>query len=348
MSNIGEVLATARRASGLSQADLAQSVGITQAALSRYEHNLRSPDEAVLDLIAHELGVTAELLRRADRVRGAMAVDAHMRRRATAKATVWKRLEARLNMLRLHAHKIFEEVDLHTEQTLPQFDPFEVRPGDAARLLRMQWRMPVGPVRNLVQWMEGAGCLIIEEDFGTTRVDALSQWIDGHPIVLVNVKSPTDRKRLTLAHELGHLCLHSIDIADDIEADANTFAAEFLMPTETIRPQLRNLTLGKLHDLKREWQVSMQSIIERAYGLNLIAPSQRTSLYKRFSAAGWRTSEPLSDQLLPEIPQLSGRIGQAMTGQGMTPEEIATLTGYAADRTDNPFLVPSATHLRVV
>ena len=117
-------------------------------------------------------------------------------------------------------------------------------------MVRMQWRMPIGPVRGLVRWLEAAGCLVIEEDFGTTHVDGLSQWIDDHPIVLLNSAAPTDRKRLTVAHELGHLTLHSRDISDDVEGDANAFAAEFLMPSETIRPQLRKLTTGRLHDLK--------------------------------------------------------------------------------------------------
>lgn len=37
MSDLGEVLTTARRASGKTQGELAEAVGITEAALSRYE-----------------------------------------------------------------------------------------------------------------------------------------------------------------------------------------------------------------------------------------------------------------------------------------------------------------------
>lgn len=45
------------------------------------------------------------------------------------------------------------------------------------------------------------------------------------------------------------------------------------MPEAEIRSQLRKLDLGKLQDLKREWGVSMQALIERAYGLNLLTPA---------------------------------------------------------------------------
>ena len=126
----------------------------------------------------------------------------------------------------------------------------------------------------MTQWLEAAGCLIIAEDLGTSRVDGLSQWIDDYPIIMVNSSAPTDRFRLTVAHELGHMVLHSAFPAlNDMESEANAFAAEFLMPEDVIRPQLRNLKIGRLLDLKREYGVSMQALVERAYHLSLLSPS---------------------------------------------------------------------------
>ncbi len=336
MSDLGDVLVTARRAKGLTQEELAHKAGVTQGALSRYESNLRSPDDEVVERLANALDVTPSLLLRGGRLRGAMAVDAHMRRRATAKATVWRQLEAQLNMYRLHAHTLFEEVSLLAEQTIPTFDPFETTPEDAARLTRMQWKLPVGPVRSLIGWLESAGCLVLESDFMTARVDGLSQWVDDHPLVYVNRRSPTDRKRLTLAHELGHLILHSESMTNDPEGEANRFAAEFLMPDEVIRPQLRNLSIGHLSDLKREWMVSMQALIERAYSLGTLRQGDRTNLYKRLTARGWRTNEPLSDQLPQEVARLPEDIGEALLQRGLRASEIDSLAGYVRT-TDNPF-----------
>ncbi|WP_345606361.1 ImmA/IrrE family metallo-endopeptidase [Pseudonocardia adelaidensis] len=241
---------------------------------------------------------------------------------------------------------LFEEVSLHAEQIVPRFDPVETLPEDAARLARMQWRIPVGPVNDLIGWIEPAGCVVIEEDFDTARVDGLSQWVGDHPVVLLNRSSPTDRKRLTLAHELAHLCLHSVEVTEDMEAEANRFAAEFLMPAEMIRPQLRNLTLGRLYDLKREWGVSMQALIERAYSLKVMTPTQRTSLYKRFSSMGWRTREPISDELPQEHPRLARHIGGVLVEKGLTADEIARIAGYAETEV-HPFQ-PAAPRLRTV
>ena len=336
--SLGEAIATARRARGLTQAALAERVGLTQAALSRHENDLREPTEPLLEEIADALGLAPGLLRQADRMGGALAVGAHMRRRATAKPTVWRRLEAQLNLYRLHVERLLDEVDLRADQTIPWLDPFEYEPAAAARLLRMQWRMPAGPVRNLTGWMENAGCLIFGADFATNRVDGLSQWRGPYPVVMLNTSAPTDRRRLTLAHELGHLCLHSQGVPDDVEADATAFAAEFLMPEETIRPQLRNLTIGRLHDLKRVWGVSMQALIERSHQLGAIGARERTNFYKRFSALGWRTGEPLSNELAPEQPRLVAEIGRTLLDRHKSRRDVAAILGYAADNPDNPFL----------
>ena len=346
MNGLGVVLETARRAQGLTQERLASLSGVNQEAISRYERNLREPDDATLDALGNALNVTASFLRDAGKVRGAVGVDAHMRRRKTAKPSDWKRLEARLNMHRLHARRVYEEIAVRTEYRVPAFDPGEADPVAAARFVRSQWRMPTGPVRELVAWVESAGCLVVEEDFGTTGVDGLSQWIDEIPIALINVTMPADRKRWTLAHELGHLCLHTREPGDAAEDEANAFAAEFLMPRDLIRPHLRNLTLGKLVDLKREWAVSMQALIERAWGEGLITAQQRTNLYKALSAKGWRAREPYADSVAREHPNLAFEIGAALGARGLTSQELAEVVGFARADTQHPFVRP--TRLRVL
>ena len=330
MTALGEVLETTRRARGLTQADLAERAGITQAALSRYENGLREPEIDALQRVADVLGVTVLFLKQAGRARGGMAMDAHMRRQATAPPGTWRQLEARLNVYRWHASHLFEEVSLRAEQHVPTLDPLEVTPEHAARFVRAQWRMPAGPVRCLAQWLEAAGCLLFGEDFGTGRVDGLSQWVGDHPVILYNDVAPTDRVRLTLAHELGHLVLHAAATSvDDVETEANAFAAEFLIPAEVVRPSLRNLKIGRLLDLKREYGVSMQALVERAYHLDLLSCTQRTSMYKMFSAKGWRTREPGSEDIARERPVLAQSIGQSLSARGLSPQEVASIAGFS-------------------
>ena len=81
----------------------------------------------------------------------------------------------------------------------------------------------------------------------------MSQRIDGMPVLFfVNVDSPADRVRYTLAHELGHMVLHTTDLKDDaaMEDEADEFAGAFLLPAEEIRPQLRRFDLPHLANMK--------------------------------------------------------------------------------------------------
>ena len=348
---LGEVLSTARAATGWTQERLAKQAGVTQAALSRYENDLRRPDPETLEKLAGALGVTGGLLERAALMRGGLALHAHARQRASASVRVWQKAEARLNILRLQMHRLLGMIDLDVPNTLLQLDPLDYEPEVAARLTRAQWGMTMGPVRGVTGWMESAGCVVLEWDFGTPRIDALSQWVDEYPVVMVNSALPTDRQRLTLAHELGHLVIHGdpVHLSSDaeVEREAMKYAAEFLMPAHVIRPDLRNLSLGKLSDLKRYWMVSMAALVERAHNLRTITDATRISLYKALSARGWRKREPLSEQLPPEQSSIPALIVEELYKLRYTAGEIAEFGGFA-DEERAARVLPLRRGLRVI
>lgn len=347
MNSLGTVLETARRSKGFTQAQLAEIIGTTQPSIQRYEKDIREPDGETFLAIATALGVTAEFLHHASHPESAMAMNAHMRRRASAPAAIWRRLEAELNMSRWHISSLFEEVSIQASLHMPQFDPEEFTPERCAAMVRMQWRLPLGPVRNLVSWMESAGIIVIEKDFGSSKVDGLSQWAGDHPVIIVNSIAPTDRKRLTLAHELGHLVMHMHAVGDDLEDEANAFAAAFLMPEETIKPDLRSLKLGKLVDLKREWGVSMSALVERAFQLGTMLKDERTKFYRDLSRRGWRTHEPASDELAPERPRMTEAIASSLFEANLSASDVARIIGFASPSENDLLKFPSRS-LRVV
>ena len=125
------------------------------------------------------------------------------------------------------------------------------------------------------------------------------------------------------------------------------------MPAAAIRPDLRNLDLGRLHLLKRQWGVSMQALIERAHHLGTLAPAKRTSLHKALSKRGWRTKEPLSDELPPEQPSLVVRLIDALSDAGTTQSETRSIAGIAETASSVPpfaqhALAPAVHHLTAV
>ncbi|WP_309079859.1 XRE family transcriptional regulator [Zhihengliuella sp.] len=326
-SNVGDAILVLRRAAGITQEELAARLNITQATLSRYENNLRAPDDDALAALAKVFGVTERFLQHDFTLQGAIAGDAHMRRQKTTKPSDWKRVESRLNALRMHSNFLLERVPLRPRNFVIQVDPFEHTPQEAATMLRASWRMPIGPVRGLYRWIESAGVVIVEEDFGTHRIDGMSQWAGDHAVIILNAGLPTDRKRLTAAHELGHLVMHSSYVDPDVEDQANAFAAEFLMPEPAIRPQLNSLSLGKLADLKREWGVSMQAIFERAYRLGKATVEDRHKFYRQLNSRGWKTREPFSEDVPPEVPQLADAVANKLKGSGLSRKEIIGLIG---------------------
>lgn len=346
MSSLGEVIITGRIAAGMTQEQLANAIGVTQAAMSRYENDLREPEPETVEGIAAALGVTTRFLERTSRPAAALAVDVHMRRRATAKPTVWRQMEAQLNMLRMHSDFLREEVALASSLTMPGFDPFTTDPTDAARMTRSQWRMPSGPARSIIRWIEAAGSVVLMTDLGSQRVDGLSQWTADHPVIVVNAANPTDRIRWTLAHEVGHLVLHREDTTDDMEREADAFAAEFLMPELLVRPELANLTLGKAVDLKRQWGVSVAALIQRAHQLGVLTDARRTSLFKQLSARGWRVREPASEEIAPEKPELLDHIATHLRERGLNDNEVAHMAGYRS--ADINRLMPGSPRLRAV
>jgi Zn-dependent peptidase ImmA (M78 family) len=51
--------------------------------------------------------------------------------------------------------------------------------------------------------------------------------------------------RWTLVHEIGHILMHRFP-TDNMEREADEFAAEFLLPAKDVKPQLYDLTLPML------------------------------------------------------------------------------------------------------
>ena len=113
-------------------------------------------------------------------------------------------------------------------------------------------------------------------------------------LFFVNPDVPADRLRHTLAHELGHMVLHTITLKSDeeMEDEADAFAGAFLLPADEIRPQLRRFDLRQVANLKGYWKVSMAAIAVRASRLNLITPYQSKMFWIEMGKLGYRRREP--------------------------------------------------------
>lgn len=299
-----EMLALAREVRGLTQADLAEQVGVDQSQISRYERGVTSVSASELDNLADALAFPRDFFFREGKRPGAGTGEILHRRRKSVSATTLKEIDALSYIYWLSIRELLDPVDARTPYTIPTYrvPEFNNDIESIARRVRKDWEMPRGPVDNMIGRLEDASSVVFVNDFGTDQIDETVLWIrPTPPIIVINSRSPGDRLRFSLAHALGHLVMHQGLIpADEMEEEADRFASAFLMPAADIEPDLQVVTIEHMLQKKRKWRVSMQALIHRARDIGAISDRRYRSLFQMLSRAGYRKTEPFP--LEPERP----------------------------------------------
>jgi Zn-dependent peptidase ImmA (M78 family) len=233
----------------------------------------------------------------------------HFRKRAKLGSKALARIGALINIRFQHISKLLRSYERPIEKPIPRFDLDEtgLTPEKVAERARGYWMIPRGPIANLAGLIEEAGGIIVLCRFGTNLLDGISFRSEGMPpLFFMNRDVGGDRFRFSLAHELGHMILHSVPKDDEkMEDEAHRFAASFLMPAAEIRPYLANPKLSALGRVKAYWKVSIKSLIKRAHDLKLITDNQYRWLNVQYSKA-FSTGEPVEVDL--EKPSLLRRM----------------------------------------
>lgn len=291
-----EMLILARETRGFTQSELAEVTSISQGNISKYESRLLNVSEEHLQKIASVLEYPEPFFYQPDQLYSFGSHCTYHRKRQTMPVKELKVLLAQINRLRIHIARLLNGVELEHENQFPRLD-IEDYDGDVekiAQITRKNWKLALGPIKNLVGAIESAGGIVVRESFGTRKLDAISQLAPGlPPIFLINADMPGDRVRLTLAHEIGHIIMHHLP-TENMEKEADQFAAEFLMPSHDISPDLTSLTFANLARLKSYWKVSMAALIVRAYETGKISQRQYRTLFEQMSKNGYRLNEPVS------------------------------------------------------
>lgn len=226
-------------------------------------------------------------------------------------------------------------------------------PEEAAELLRNYWGLGTRAIENIVHEAEQHGIIITTFGTSTDDIDAFSQMVDAkgnqfHLIGYSNNKTSAARIHFDIAHELGHICLHSWneDIEDlpkeefrERENEANRFAAAFLLPEESFRKDAERspLSLPYYKQLKRKWKVSMAAMIRRSYSLGLITRDQYQNLIRVMQRRGMRKEEPLDDELITASPALLRTAVLLLLSENVfSPKEFVDELSYSYDLSLTP------------
>jgi len=177
---------------------------------------------------------------------------------------------------------------------------FRNSPQEAAMALRLAWGMGLGPAPNLVQMAEAHGIRVLGIPLEDVKVDAFSFWsAEGRPFIFLSRVKTAERSRFDLAHEIGHLILHS-DVTRteestdrQIEHEANIFAAEFLLPTESLRAKLSNPpSLNTLMKIKITYGTSAIATARSIYDAGVLSDWGYRQMLAALTTRGFHQGEP--------------------------------------------------------
>ncbi|WP_182875077.1 helix-turn-helix domain-containing protein [Microbispora sp. H10670] len=294
----GTRLTQARRLAALTKKEVAERVGVSPAAVGQYEAGVTRPRPDLVPLLAEVLAVPSAFFlpgRPHGKLDGSMAhfrslrsTRAYQRAKAVAFVEqVWELTYALEKRVRLPFVDLpgFAGGEVDSGTALPR-DPV-----GAARALRAHWGLGAGPVSHLVRHMESRGIVVVfpRADEDAVTVDAFSTSSLPRPIVVLTPNRFDDvyRHRFTAAHELGHLVLHGDAAAGDSqqEREADSFAAEFLTPRDSVGPGLpARADLRRLAELRRVWGVSVDSLLYRCREVGLLSDSAAGRAWQRLAA----------------------------------------------------------------
>lgn len=320
-------LTLARRLRGLRRTTLAQRIAVTPAAISQFERGQARPTVPLVAAMSLALGLPTEFFRLARPLQPGAATSPHFRSlRATSqlerdRALAFAELAADV-LSGLERHAALPQLLLPDLRAPEAPTPAEI--ADLAVRTRAFFQLEAGPVPHVVRLLESAGVLVLRLPAISQDVDAFSAHLPSRPVVLLNpAKEDAARSRFDAAHELAHLVMHfdADPGSRRIEKEANTFAAEFLLPADEIGAELpRRLDWDRFYALKRRWGVSLQALVYRAHHLGVLNPTAYRRGMQRLKEWGYPEPAPLGAWESPTLLQLTCDL---LRQHGRGPEQLA-------------------------
>lgn len=295
---IHEQLVRARELIGYSQENVAGALGVSRAMVSYWESARRQPNDRQLAALARLYRVTVDGLRSDEPLAPPVDLAQMLLRSETDLPTeAIPGVRDFIDFLERYA-KLAETMGV----TIPGLkrSPFisraEFDSADDARRkaeeVRAYLRLGLGPVAD-VDWVcELLGITVFRAELGADLSETISGAFVAHPelgfSILVNVNMTPGRRRFTIAHEIAHALFHSDRSAfvvsratrSPIERFADTFAGEFLVPTEGMRRFMEENGIGPRIDdpadvvhLQRYFKVSYPTTLVRLRRANLLTPA---------------------------------------------------------------------------
>jgi Zn-dependent peptidase ImmA (M78 family)/DNA-binding XRE family transcriptional regulator len=310
---IPERIREAREARGLTADGFAELLDVTKQAVAQYESGLITPSGDVMGRI---IAVTRQppsffvtpRARSANGIspfwRGLKRMELHHRKR------IARRLEWASDIAEYIGQFIrLPDVSLPTIEFDPASDSLE-KIEDIAESVRDSWGLGRGPIGDIAAAMETHGIVLVQESVACPDMDAVSCWQGGRPYVLFSTEVESGpRNTFNLAHELGHVALHSaVEVTSEnlksIEKQANRFASAFLLPRERFSREILGTSIGHFKFLKESWGVSISAMAYRCKDLEIFNENQLGYVMKQMNILKIKVKEPLDELFQVRKPSI--------------------------------------------
>lgn len=282
----GQLIKTARHLKGLSMDDLCDLIGhcVSKQTISNYERGKSIPGKSFLKLIQSSLDLPIYYFSEPQ------ATLTHIELRSKNNYTT-KELSQLKTIIQteissyIHMETILGLVCNYSNPivNIPIHNNGNIEA--SASMLRNKWNLGDSSIPYLCSQLEYRGIRIIEIQYDNQSFDGMSGIITHlqQPFIAINKNTTPERRRFTVAHELGHIVLNLDAGIENKEKPCNYFAGAMLFPRSAIEYELgafrKAISLEELISIKDRYGISVAAIVHRAHDIGIINRSYYDHLY---------------------------------------------------------------------
>lgn len=283
-------LVNARKIRCMSQRELCNSVDgkISPTAIAKYEKGAMMPSSDVLILLSDALQMKVDYFFRPFTVN----IDPARFEFRKKSSMGSKKVESVKFLVSSNVEK-YLEIDAILGITSSfglDYGNMTVECDGDARLLAMRLRndLNIGSdaIVSAVDLLESAGVRIMEIDQDSSFSGTCTK-VGGLLVIVVNSNMCSERKRLTIFHELGHLLMKCAE-GVDVEKMCNVFANEVLIPSDRFKGVIgetrHDISLVELRSVQREYGISVDALMTKAAQLGIVSQSRYACFHKKKNA----------------------------------------------------------------
>lgn len=286
----GKRLKSAREMKGLSMANLVEKMAdiVSKQAISKYEAGKMLPDSTVLIKLAEVLGVKVDYFFRPFTV-SLSGIEFRKKARMTEKARKSVEQQVMDNIERYFEIEEIAGIERHASP-LRREGAIRSRENviELVQKLRKDWGLGEDGITDVISLLESKGIKVIEFD-APDEFDGLSGSAGDDIVIVLNSNiRPTERKRFTALHELGHLVMNFDENVDEKSKEklCHAFASEFLIPSKVFKEILgdiskRTLNLVAFAEIQHNFGISIDALVKKANDEGMITGNRYKNYHIR-------------------------------------------------------------------